>query len=78
LQVAVVAAAVAALLALPIETTPIVQLAPFVTLADGRNISYELRGDAASTYTLLYLHRWVELLSWMVLVSAALCVQSFS
>lgn len=57
LQVAVVAAAVAALLALPIEREPIVQTAPFVTLTDGRNISYELRGDAASTYTLLYLHR---------------------
>lgn len=60
LQPAVLAAIVAVLLAVPVEVTPIVQTAPFVTLADGRNISYDMRGDAGATYTLLYLHRYVH------------------
>ena len=52
-----VAVGVAALLKFPVEPVTIVQTAPFVTLADGRNLSYSLRGDPAATYTVLYLHR---------------------
>jgi pimeloyl-ACP methyl ester carboxylesterase len=56
-QVAVVAVGAAALLKFPVEPVAIVQTAPFVTLTDGRNLSYSLRGDPAATYTVLYLHR---------------------
>lgn len=52
-----VAVGLAALLKFPVEPVTIVQTAPFVTLTDGRNVSYSLRGDPAATYTVLYLHR---------------------
>ena len=52
-----VAVGLAALLKFPVEPVAIVQTAPFVTLTDGRNVSYSLRGDPAATYTVLYLHR---------------------
>jgi hypothetical protein len=51
---------IGALLKFPVEPIAIVQTAPFVTLTDGRNVSYSLRGEPAATYTLLYLHRYMQ------------------
>lgn len=66
-----VAVGLAALLKFPVEPVAVVQTAPFVTLTDGRNISYSLRGDPAATYTVLYLHRCASAIHAGLLLSTS-------
>lgn len=55
-SVALSAILIGVLLKASVKPTQVTQTAPFMTLRDGRNLSYVAYGDWGSTHTLLYLH----------------------